>query len=137
MADLASFLSERGRQKDAISLLQLALRLFPDRTTRLVVLVNMGIVQLRRKNPESAQSLFESVITEVEEGGLGLKYESACHYNYALALQKLGKEAQAVNHYNQAISLFPNSIYGRAAEAALEKRKREKRGITELPSDEE
>ncbi len=123
LVDLANLLSGRGRQRDAISLLQLALRLFPDQSSRLIVLVNMGIVQLRRQNPESAQALLESVLEEAEDGGLGLKYEAACRYNLGLALQRQGKEADAVRQFNEAISVFPNSIYSMAAARALEQRR--------------
>lgn len=123
LVDLANLLSGRGRQRDAISLLQLALRLYPDQTTRLIVLVNMGIVQLRRQSPESAQALLELVLEEAKGGGLGLKYEAACRYNLGLALQRQGKEAEAVRQFNETIDTFPNSIYSKAAEQALEQRR--------------
>jgi tetratricopeptide (TPR) repeat protein len=124
LVDLANLLSARGRQRDAIAVLQLALRLLPDRSVRLIVLVNMGIVQLRRKSPESAQMLLESVLEQAKDGGLGIKYEAACRYNLALALKRQGKEAAAVHQFNETIGTFPGSIYGRAAEQALEKRRR-------------
>ncbi len=131
LADLANLLSARGRQRDAISLLQLALRLFPDRITRLIVLVNMGIVQLRRQNPSSAQALLESVLEEAKGGGLGVKYEAACRYNLGLALQRQGKEAEAVRQFNETIESFPNSVYSKAAERALEQRRRRQRKADE------
>ncbi|GAB4545352.1 MAG: hypothetical protein Kow0063_39360 [Anaerolineae bacterium] len=126
LVDLSSILSARGRQRDAMSLLQWALRLYPDRASRFIILVNMGIVQLRRQNPKSAQELLETVLKEAKQGGLGLKYEAACHYHLGLALQRQGREAEAVSHFNQAIDTFPNSIYGRAAEQALEQRRQGK-----------
>ena len=69
LVDLANLLSARGRQRDAITLLQWAIRLYPDRSTRLIILVNMGIVQLRRQNPESAQALFELVLEDAKTEG--------------------------------------------------------------------
>ncbi|MEW6717102.1 MAG: tetratricopeptide repeat protein [Chloroflexota bacterium] len=128
IVDLANVLSNRGRQRDAINLLQFALRLYPDHSARLVVYVNMGIVQLRRQNPESARDLFDQALEESQQGGLGIKYEAACRYNLALALQHLGKEAEAVRQFNETIVIFPNSIYGRAAERALEKHRHRHRG---------
>jgi tetratricopeptide (TPR) repeat protein len=136
LVDFANLLSARGRQRDAIRLLQLALRLFPDRITHLIILVNMGIVQLRRQNPESAQTLLESVLEEAEHGGLGIKYEAACRYNLGLALQRQGKEAEAVRQFNEAADALPNSIYSRAAEQALEKRRRRQDRSSPAPSDE-
>jgi tetratricopeptide (TPR) repeat protein len=123
LVDLADFLSGRGRQRDAMSVLQLALRLFPDRSTRLVVLLTMGVVQLRRQSPDSAQELFETVLGEARQGGLGVKYEAACHYNLGLAMQRQGKEAEAVRQFNETIETFPTSDYGRAAAQVLAQRR--------------
>jgi len=124
LVDLANYLSNRGRQRDAISILQLSLRLYPDHNTRMIVLVNMGIVQVRRKNPESAQALLEEVLQDVEKGSpMGIKYQAACHYNLGLALLQQGKDAQAVHQFNETSEVFPSSIYSEAAEIAIEKRK--------------
>jgi tetratricopeptide (TPR) repeat protein len=123
LVDLADFLSGRGRQRDAMAVLQFALRLFPDRSTRLVVMISMGTVQLRRQSPESAQELFETILGEAKQGGLGVKYEAACHYHLGLALQRQGKDAEAVRQFNEAIETFPTSVYGRAAAQALERRR--------------
>ena len=124
LVDLASLLSSRGRQRDAINLLQWAMRLLPDRATRLVIQVNMGIVQLRRENPDSAQQLFEAVLAEMEQGaGLGIKYEAACRYNLGQALMQQKKEVEAVRQFNETTIIYPNSIYARSAERILEKRR--------------
>ncbi|MEW6567141.1 MAG: tetratricopeptide repeat protein [Chloroflexota bacterium] len=124
LVDLANALSSRGRQRDAITILQVALRLYPDRATRLIVLIAMGVVQLRRQNPRSSQELLESVLTQAEGGGLGIQHQAACHYNLGLALQRQGKEAQAVRHFAAAVETFPGSRFARAAEEALERRRR-------------
>jgi len=121
LVDLANALSNAGRQRNAINLLQVAMRLYPDKSTRLVVLVNMGIVQLRRQNPESAQSLLQQAIDESQDGGLGIKFEAACRYNLGLALMRLGRSAQAVREFNEVTVIFPTSIYSKAAQKALEK----------------
>jgi tetratricopeptide (TPR) repeat protein len=127
LVDLSSFLSSRGRQRDAIKLLQFAMRLMPDHSTRLVIQVNMGIVQLQRKNPASAQALFEEVLQEMDErGGLGIKYEAACRYNLGQALIQQGKEAEAVRQFNETMIIFPNSIYSKAASRSLEQRRSRK-----------
>jgi Tfp pilus assembly protein PilF len=88
-----------------------------------VVLVNLGIIQLRRKNPESAQSIFEMVLKEGEGGGLGLRHRAACYYNLGVAFQKQGKEAQAVEQFKEAVNGFPGSPFSKAAEQALKKRR--------------
>ena len=134
LVDLANALSSRGRQRDAIKLLQWALGLLPDRSTRLVIQVNMGIVQLRRKNPASARMLFEEVLKEEDEGGgLGIKYEAACRYNLGKALMGQGKEPEAVRQFNEVMVIFPSSIYSKAAGMALEERRSRTRGKTDEP----
>jgi len=129
LVDLSNFLSSRGRQRDAIKLLQWSMRLLPDRSTRMVIQVNMGIVQLRRKNPASAQELFDDVLKEMEErGGLGVKYEAACRYNLGQALMQQGKEAEAVRQFNETMIIYPNSIYSKAASRLLEQRRSRQQG---------
>jgi len=128
LTELANLFSARGRQRDAIRLLQLALGLFPDLSTRLIILVNMGIIQLRRQNPRSARDLLELVLDEAQHGGLGLKHEAACRFNLGLAHQQLGNDSQAVSQFNQAIETMPNSVYAQAAGRALDKRRQERKG---------
>jgi tetratricopeptide (TPR) repeat protein len=124
LVDLAGLLSSRGRQRDAIRLLQVALGLWPDKPSRLIVLVNMGIVQLKRENPESAQSLLEMALEEGKNGGLGRRHEAAAHYNLGVAMQRQGKQSKAVKHFRAAIKALPNSHFSKAAEEALEIRRK-------------
>jgi len=138
LVDLASVLSSRGRQRDAIKLLQWAMRLLPDRSTRMVIQVNMGIVQLRRKNPASAQELFDEVLKEMDAtGGLGIKYEAACRYNLGQALVQLGKEVEAVRQFNETRIIYPTSIYARSAERILEQRRSQGRVKEDKESDQD
>ncbi|NIS83272.1 MAG: tetratricopeptide repeat protein [Anaerolineales bacterium] len=137
LVDVATLFSNRGRQRQAISILQTALRLFPDKQTRLIVLVNMGIVQLRRENPQSAQTLFETVLEDAKEGGLGIRHRAACHYNLAVALQQQGADAKAVRHFREAADGYPGSLYSKAAQKALDQRRRGKKGAVKTPSADE
>jgi tetratricopeptide (TPR) repeat protein len=127
LTDIANLLSGRGRQRDAIAVLQVALSLFPDRQTRLIVLTNMGIVQLLRKNPASAEAILSSVLDESQEGGLGIRYRAACEYNLGIAFRQLGQEARSVRHFRAALDAFPGSAYGKAAEQALAERRKGKK----------
>jgi len=130
LVDLATLFSNRGRQKTAVSILQTALRLLPDKASRLIVLVTMGIVQLRRENPASAQQLLEMVLAEGQQGGLSMRHAAATHYNLAIALRKQGEDAKSVRHFREAADGFPASPYGRAAQRALEERRRGKKAAT-------
>ncbi|MBN1317088.1 MAG: hypothetical protein JXA42_16520 [Anaerolineales bacterium] len=121
LTDLANLLSSRGRQKNAIKILQWALQLYPDRSTRLVIEVNMGIVQLRRKNPASAQEILVNVLRDMDAGGgLGIKYEAACRYNLGQAYMQQEKLAKAIEQFNETMVIFPSSIYSRSADRILE-----------------
>jgi len=128
LVDLANLVSNRGRQRNAISILQTALRLYPDKSARLIIFVNMGIVQLRRKNPKSAQEIFEKVLEEAKDGGLGMRHRAASHYNLGVALQKQGKDAIAVHHFRETAEGYPGSPFSSAAQQALEKRRKGKKG---------
>jgi tetratricopeptide (TPR) repeat protein len=124
LVDLAGLFSSRGRQRDAIRLLQVALGVWPDKPSRLIVLVNMGIIQLRRENPESAQSLLEMALEEGKHGGLGRRHEAAAHYNLGVIMRRQDKHPKAVKHFREAIKALPNSHFSKAAEEALEKQRK-------------
>lgn len=130
LTDVANMLSGRGRQKDAITILQVALSLFPDKQTRLIVMTNMGIVQLLRKNPASAEAILRSVLDAAKEGGLGIRYEAACQYNLGITLRELGQEAKSVEHFREAAEGFPGSPFGKAAQKALDERRQGKKKQT-------
>ncbi len=132
LVDLANLLSNRGRQRDALNILQVALRLWPDRPARLIVLSTMGTVQLRRKNPGSAREMLQRVLQEdARYGGLGPVQRAACHYHLGLALRRLGEEAAAIKHFNQALDTLPASPHAQAARRALEQGRRGGKGESE------
>jgi tetratricopeptide (TPR) repeat protein len=124
LTDLANLLFRRRGYAAAEPLYSLALRLYPDRTGRFVVLVNWGVARLHTGDIEGAIATFQEVLTLAEaQGGLGEKYEAACRYNLAVAYRKAGDDVKAVLQYNRVIDQFPASIYGQAAEKALKKRR--------------
>jgi tetratricopeptide (TPR) repeat protein len=137
LVDLAIFLSNRGRQRDALKMLDFCSRFLPDKSARLIVLVNMGIVQLRRENPQHAQELLSQALDEAKDGGMGLKYETASHYNLGIAYKKLENKPMAIREFNEAKVLFPTSIYSKAADRALEELRSGKRKETTEDSTEE
>jgi tetratricopeptide (TPR) repeat protein len=124
LTDLANLLFKRRGYATAASLYRLALRLFPDRTARHVVLVNWGVARLQTGDVEGAIATLQGVLTSAhEQGGLGHKYEAACCYNLALAYRKAGEDVKAVLQLNQVIELFPASVYSQAAERLLKQRR--------------
>jgi tetratricopeptide (TPR) repeat protein len=124
LTDLANMLFRRRGYAAAEPLYSLALRLRPDRTGRVVVLVNWGVARLHSGDIEGAIAAFQDVLSSGEaQGGLGEKYEAACRYNLAVAYRKAGDDVKAVLQYDQVIDRFPASIYSQAAEKALQKRR--------------
>jgi tetratricopeptide (TPR) repeat protein len=130
LADIANLLSRRDRHLDAISMLQVALRMLPDKATRLIVYLQMGIAHLRHQDPESAQALFESVFKKAESGGLGIRNRTACHYYLGLSYQQQRKTTLAKQHFRYAIESLPTSPYGKAAALALEEYRQTKQATS-------
>lgn len=125
LTDLANLLFKRRGYAAAEPLYRLALRLFPDRTARFIVLINWGIARLQTGDVGGAINALQGVLTQADEhGGLGDKYEAACRYNLAVAFHKDGQDVQAVLHFNQVYDLYPASVYGQAAARALKKRRK-------------
>jgi tetratricopeptide (TPR) repeat protein len=124
LTDLANLLYKRRGYAAAARCYRLALRLFPDRSSRFVVLVNWGIAHLHAGDLPSAITTLKGVLEAASEGGgLGLKHQAACHYNLGLACRKNGDEASAAQQFEQVIKLYPTSAYGQAAERALQHRR--------------
>ena len=123
IVDLANIFAGRGNYELAFRLYRLGLAWWPDEASRLIVLTNKGAAQLRRGQVEEAIAILEGVLEIEKRPRLGTKYEAACRYNLGYAYEKSGKDAQAVVQYNEAIDLLPGSVYGKAAQAALKRRK--------------
>jgi len=116
LVDLATSCRAR-RQRDAMAVLQLALRLFLTGATRLVVLISMGIVQLRRQSPESAQALFETVLGEGEQGGWASNTRQPVITNLGLACSARAKKPRLCASSTKAIETFPPPSTAGAAQA--------------------
>jgi tetratricopeptide (TPR) repeat protein len=121
--DIANMLAQRKRYDPAFRLYRLALAWWPDASSRLVVLVNQGAAELHRGQIEAAIRAFESVLETEKQSRLGLKYEAACHYNLGYAYECKGEDAKAAAQYNEAMDAFPGSVYAKAAQSALKRRK--------------
>jgi tetratricopeptide (TPR) repeat protein len=72
---------------------------------------------------EQAIATLEQVLSGAEHPQVSLKYEAACRYNLGYAYEKAGQDRQAVAQYQETIELLPGSLYAKAAQAALKRRK--------------
>ncbi len=125
VVDIANMLVRRDRKETAFRLYDLALALRPDATSRLIVLTNRSVALLHSGQVDEAVAALEGVLASSQSSRLGIKYEAAVHYNLGYAYELKGEDAQSVMHYNQAIETLPGSLYARAAQAALKRRKQQ------------
>lgn len=124
LVDLGTLLARRGQFAQADRIYALALRLWPDHSSRLIVRVNQGAALLQRNLLDEAITMFKSVLEQAHQGYLGVKYESAAHYNLGVAYRRKKMEAQATAEFNAVLDTWPASIYARHAAAALEQGRR-------------
>jgi tetratricopeptide (TPR) repeat protein len=124
LVDLGNILATRGQFGQADKLYQLAERLWPDDTNRLILQVNQGTSLLQQKKLDEAIAIFNEVLTQAEHGYLGVKYEAATHYNLGVAYLRKNMDAKASIAFNEVIDIWPASLYARRAEIALEKHRR-------------
>jgi len=125
VVDAANMLARRDRKEMAFRLYDLALGLRPDAASRLIVLSNRGAALLHGGQVDEAISTLKGVLADSQSSHLGIKYEAADHYNLGYAYELKGEDALSVIHYNQAIEVLPHSLYARAAESALKRRKQQ------------
>lgn len=123
VVDLANIIAKRGNYELASRLYSLAMAWWPDKASQLIVQANWGAAQLHRGHVKEAIATLESVLEIQNRARLGMKYEAACRYNLGYAYERNGQDAQAVTQYNEVIDLIPGSVYGKAAAAALKRRK--------------
>lgn len=124
VVDVANVFVRRGNHSLAFKLYQLSLGWWPDEASRLIILTNRGAAELRSGQVDTAIKTLEGVLEMEKRPRLGLKYEAACHYNLGYAYEKKGQAAKAVSQYNEAIDVLPGSLYAKAAQAALKRRKK-------------
>ena len=124
LVDAGTVLARSGRLAQAERLYQFALRLWPDETGKLVVLVNQGTALVQQERLDEAIATFHSVLEKSSQGYLGVKYESAAHYNLGVAYLRKNMEAQATVEFNAVLDTWPASEYARRAASALEQRRR-------------
>ena len=123
LVDLGTLFAQRGQFEQAGRIFQLALRLRPDHPGRLIVEVNQGAACLQRNALDEAITILKGVLEKANLGYLGVKYESAAHYNLGVAYRRKNMEAQAVTEFNAVLDTWPASVYARRAEIALAQRR--------------
>jgi len=121
LVDLGNWLVSRGQPQRALAVYRLALRMWPDLVGRQLVVINQGVARLRLREPEAAYQILEQALSR-ETVRVGAKYLAAGYYNLGLACRRTGREAEAIQRFNQAVDVWPSSIYALAARKALKER---------------
>ncbi len=128
LVDIGNTLARRKNFTAAEKVYDLAGKLWPDSANRLIVQVNQGTSLLQQGALDEAIQVFNSLIAQSNQGYLGIRYESAAHYNLGVAYLRKGQEPQAVIEFNSVLDIWPASEYARAASNALARLKKKKSG---------
>ncbi|HDN80180.1 MAG: hypothetical protein DRI61_06445 [Chloroflexi bacterium] len=118
LLDMGNFFLNAGHIGPALSLYRLSLSLRPDAVTRCVAWINISVANIRKGSVEEAITLLEEVLDK-HGSQLGLKNEVACLFNLGMAYKKAGQRGRALKCFNQAMELFPDSVYAQKAQQAL------------------
>lgn len=121
LVDLANYFARRKNFTPANQFYALAKKVWPDRTNRLIIEVNQGTALLQQGLLDESISLLKTVLAQSEQGYLGIKYETATHYNLGVAYQRKNLTTLAEKEFEDVIEIWPGSLYSRVAEAALKK----------------
>jgi len=124
LVDLGNVFARRAQFELADKLYDLAARLWPDTTNRLILEVNQGTSLLQQQKLDEAIAIFNGVLEQAGHGYLGVKYEAATYYNLGVAYLRKNKDASASIAFNAVIDTWPASMYAHRAEVALEKHRR-------------
>lgn len=120
LVDVANMFAQRRQYQRADTLYSLAKRLWPDPSSKLIILLNQGVSFLQRGEVDQAIAALKGLLQEAEGGYLGMKYEAAAHYNLGQAYRRKDMGAEAVRELNECIDVWPGSLYARRAQDAIE-----------------
>lgn len=121
LIDLGNSVAGRGHPEQALRFYDLALRLGADLFSQRVAQINRGAALLQTGQPEEAYQVLRSIVTDPGVR-LGARYQAAACYNLGLVCRRTGREAEAIQRFNEAIEALPGSIYAYGARQALKKR---------------
>ncbi len=118
LLDAGNFFLNAGRIPTAISLYNLALKLWPDLPSRCIAKINLGVAKIRSGALQEAIAILEEVLEKHKET-ISFKHEAACLFNLGIAYRRAGLKDRAIQCLKEASDLFPDSLYGRRAKELL------------------
>ena len=99
------------------------LMLWPDQTSDLIIKVNHAILLLQKNQLNESISMFTDVLSQANQGYLGVKYEAAAHFNLGVAYLRNNNGSMATVEFNSVLDTWPASLYARRAQEALERQR--------------
>jgi tetratricopeptide (TPR) repeat protein len=115
MVDIGNMFARRRNFARAEGIYNFALQLWPDPGNRTIVEVNKGTLLIQQGALDESIAMFQDLLRHSDQGFLGIRYESAAHYNLGIAYHRKGLETQAVKEFNTVLDIWPASEYARAA----------------------
>jgi tetratricopeptide (TPR) repeat protein len=107
-------LLESGRQGGMA--LPAGIKPIPDKSSRLIALINMGAAYLNQGKPELAVNVLENVKAHIAKQ-LSPKHTAGCSYNLGMAYRRAGRRTDALRQFTEVGDIYP-SIFARLAEKA-------------------
>lgn len=123
LVDLANVFARRGNYVQAERIYDLASHLWPDQTSDLIIKVNHAILLLQKNQFNESISMFTDVLSQANQGYLGVKYEAAAHFNLGVAYLRNGNNSMAIVEFNSVLDTWPASLYAHRAEEALQRQR--------------
>jgi tetratricopeptide (TPR) repeat protein len=122
LIELGNLLSGWRRYPQAMALYQLAQRLVPDRSSRLMTAINVGATYLKLGMPEKTIEVLKGEKEHIFRQ-LGPKYAAGCSYNLGMAYRRCKRYDEALRHFHEVGEAFPLSHFAAlAGKAAVDTR---------------
>lgn len=121
LVDLANVFARRRNYVQAERIYNFASHVGPDQTSDLIIKVNHAIMLLQKNQVNESISMFTDVLSQANQGYLGVKYEAAAHFNLGVAYLRNNNASMAIVEFNAVLDTWPASLYARRAQEALER----------------
>src|SRR4030042_73879 len=109
--DLANVFARRGNYVQAERIYDFASHVGPDQTSDLIIKVNHAIMLLQKNQVNESISMFTEVLSQANQGYLGVKYEAAAHFNLGVAYLRYGnKNANELGRSTLAFLIIPGQL---------------------------
>ncbi len=134
LVEAGNLLSGWERYRHALGVYRLALRLWPDKTSRLITVINIAATWLKLRMPEKAIETLEPEREGIRRR-LGPKYRAGSAYNLGMAYRRCGRLDEALRTFREAQDAFPLSRYAALAGKAVEDTRKEAGRIPPTPGE--